>query len=365
MSVLNRLVTVCSTMLRTLVSSPAWLRSWLAVCLLSIWPVGGVLAQQPSPHAIDIPAWFTEGFLDFREEAASAAAQGKQLLVYVGQDGCPYCRELMVNNFARQDIVAKTRANFVAIALNIWGDRETTWLDGRVMGEKQLAKMLKVQFTPTLLFIAAHGAGEGRIVARLNGYQPPRRFSAVLDYVAGRHDARLPLGDYLASRADLRDEARATLTDEAFFIKPPHDLTRRAGARPLAVLFETRHCQPCDEMHDLGFKRPEVLAQLKRFDVARFALTDAVSLTTPTGRRLAANAWARELGVATTPALVFFDAAGAEVFRVDGYTRPFHLAGAFDYVASGAYLRQPEFQRHIQTKADALRAKGQAVDLWR
>jgi thioredoxin-related protein len=318
-------------------------------------------AQQPSPHAIDIPAWFTEGFLDFREETAAAAAQGKQLLVYIGQDGCPYCRELMVNNFARQDIVAKTRSHFVAIALNLWGDRETIWVDGRVMTEKQLAKLLKVQFTPTLLFIAA----DGRIVTRLNGYQPPRRFAGVLDYVAGRLDTKLPLGDYLASRADLRDEARARLTDQAFFMKPPHDLTRRAGARPLAVLFETRHCQPCDEMHDLGFRRDEVQAQLRRLDVARFALGDAVPLTTPAGRRTRADGWARELGVATTPTLVFFDTTGAEVFRVDGYTRPFHLAGAFDYVASGAYLRQPEFQRHIQDKADALRAKGRAVELWR
>jgi thioredoxin-related protein len=342
-----------------------WLLALLLVCLVPSWPAGSARAQQPSPHAIDIPPWFTEGFLDFREEAAAAAAQGKQLLVYFGQDGCPYCRELMVNNFARPDIVDKTRANFVAIALNIWGDRETTWLDGRVMSEKLLAKTLKVQFTPTLLFIAADGANEGRIVARLNGYLPPRRFGAVLDYVAGRLDAKKPLGDYLASRADLRDEARAKLADEAFFMKPPHDLKRRAGSRPLAVLFETRHCQPCDEMHDLGFKRAEVLAQLQRFDVARFALTDAVPLTTPTGWRIAANAWARELGVATTPTLVFFDTAGAEVFRVDGYTRPFHLAGAFDYVSSGAYLRQPEFQRHIQTKADGLRAKGLAVDLWR
>ncbi|MEY2689432.1 MAG: hypothetical protein RL375_3631, partial [Pseudomonadota bacterium] len=265
----------------------------LLTAALAVPPAG---AQQPSPHAIEIPAWFTEGFLDFREEAAAAAAQGKQLLVYVGQDGCPYCRELMVNNFARQDIVDKTRANFVAIALNLWGDRETTWVDGRIMTEKQLAKALKVQFTPTVLFIAA----DGRIVTRLNGYQPPKRFAAVLDYVAGRLEARQPLGDYLASRADLRDEARATLTDEAFFVKPPLDLTRRAGGRPLAVLFETRHCQPCDEMHDLGFKRAEVQAQLRRFDVARLALTDAVTLTTPTGRRVAANAWARELGVATT-----------------------------------------------------------------
>jgi thioredoxin-related protein len=281
-------------------------------------------APQPSPHAIDIPPWFTEGFLDFREETREAAAQGRQVMVYIGQDGCPYCHELMVNNFSQKAIVEKTRQHFNAIALNLWGDREVTWVDGRVMSEKQLARALKVQFTPTLLFLDS----QGQVVTRLNGYQAPARFNAVLDYVSARVDRQQPLGDYLASRADLRDEARGRLTDQPFFIKPPHDLRRRPGGKPLAVLFETRHCQACDEMHDLGLQRPEVRAQFRRMDVARFALGDAVALTGPTGQALRADAWARQLAISHTPTLVFFDEHGAEVFRVDGYTRPFHLASA-------------------------------------
>jgi thioredoxin-related protein len=45
---------------------------------------------------------------------------------------------------------------------------------------------------------------------------------------------------------------------------------------------------------------------------------------------------------------VFFDAGGNEVFRPEGYLRPFHLAAALDYVAAGAYVREPSFQRFIQ-----------------
>ena len=43
----------------------------------------------PSPYAIDIPPWFASTFLDFREDVADAAREGKRLLVYFGQDGCP------------------------------------------------------------------------------------------------------------------------------------------------------------------------------------------------------------------------------------------------------------------------------------
>jgi thioredoxin-related protein len=88
----------------------------------------GAAAQVPSPHAIDIPRWFTESFLDFKDEVAEAARSGKRVMVYFGQDGCPYCKALMVANFgtspAAQKITAKTRQHFVAIALNLWGDRE-------------------------------------------------------------------------------------------------------------------------------------------------------------------------------------------------------------------------------------------------
>jgi hypothetical protein len=38
-------------------------------------------------------------------------------------------------------------------------------------------------------------------------------------------------------------------------------------------------------------------------------------VTTPTGQRRSAAAWARELGVVYTPTWVFFDASAREVFR--------------------------------------------------
>ena len=65
-----------------------------------------------------------------------------------------------------------------------------------------------------------------------------------------------------------------------------------------------------------------------------------------------------------TPTLLFLDAGGKEVFRADGYLRPFHVASVLDYVASGAYREEPSFQRFSQKRADALRAQGVQVDLW-
>ena len=316
-------------------------------------------AHPEAPRPIEPPAWFTQSFLDLPDEITAAKQERKRLMLYFGQDGCPYCRQLMDVNFGQKAIVDKTREHFRAIAFNIWGDLEVTTVDGRRMTEKQFAKDLGVQFTPTLLFLDE----QGRVTTRLNGYWPPHRFAAALDYVATRQEGKLPLSDYVALQAT--EAARAQLNEQAFLMKAPFDLRRGKGAKPLAVLFETRHCRACDEMHGEGFQREEMRALLSRFDVARFALTDATPLTRPDGRATTARDWARELQVGYTPAVVFFDAGNREVFRFEGYLRPFHLAGAFDYVAQGAYRTQPEFQRFLQNKADQARSSGKPVDLWR
>jgi thioredoxin-related protein len=73
--------------------------------------------------------------------------------------------------------------------------------------------------------------------------------------------------------------------------------------------------------------------------------------------------WTRKLNIIYTPSLLFFDHNGREVFRVEGYLRPFHLSSSLDYISSGEYLKQPEFQRFIEARAAARRAKGERVEL--
>jgi thioredoxin-related protein len=319
-----------------------------------------VEALNPSPHAIEIPAWFKETFLDIREDVREAAAEGKRLLLYFGQDGCPYCRELMRVNFSQKEIADKTRRHFNAVAINIWGDREVTWTDGRSRREKDLAAFLKVQFTPTLLFFDDKGAA----VLRLNGYYPPHKFQAALDYVAAKQEKTISFAEYLQRHA--REPASGKLHDEPFFIKPPYDFSRarRPGGKPLIVLFEQKSCAACDELHAGGLKDPVVRELIAGFDVTRLELFGAAPVVTPEGKSLSAERWGRALGVVYTPGFVFFDAAGREVFRMEASFRPFHLASGLEYVASGVYREQPSFQRFVQQRAERIRAAGGRVELW-
>jgi len=317
-------------------------------------------AFNPSPNAIDIPPWFRETFLDFREDVREAARHDRRLMVYFGQDGCPYCRELMRVNFSQKDLADKARRHFDAVAVNIWGDREVTWSDGRTMSEKTLAALLKVQFTPTLLFFNEKGA----VVLRLNGYYPPHKFGVALDYVAGKQERVTSFAAYLQHHAG--EPASGRLHDQPFFLKPPLDLdrSRKSAARPLAVVFEQRQCAACDEMHRLGFADPAVRALAGKFEIARLELFGVERLNTPQGQTLTAGQWGRKLKVAYTPTIVFFDAGGREVFRIEAYLKPFHLASSFDYVASEAYRTEPSFQRYLQARAEKIRAAGGKIDLW-
>ncbi|HYM47099.1 MAG TPA: thioredoxin fold domain-containing protein, partial [Burkholderiaceae bacterium] len=195
-----------------------------------------------------------------------------------------------------------------------------------------------------------------------NGYQSPPRMAAALQYATDRLEAKQPFADYM-QRVTV-EPASATLHNQPFFIKPPYRLTRKAGARPLLVLFERTHCSSCDELHREAFQRKEVAGLLHGFDIARFTPKDDSAIVTPAGQSTTIDAWARELKIAYVPTLIFFDQNG-EVFRVESYTRPFHLASALEYVASGAYRKEASFQRFVQARAEKMRAHGQTVDLWK
>jgi thioredoxin-related protein len=231
-------------------------------------------------------------------------------------------------------------------------------LAGKAMPEKMFARALKVQFTPTLLLLDE----KGEVALRLNGYIPPHKFSAALDFVAQHREKKQNFTDYWALNA--KESASGQLHSESWLMKPPLKLAsaKKAG-KPLLVLFEQKECAACDELHSDAFLRTDVAAWLQQYQIAQIDMNSRESVQTPSGETLLARDWARRMGVFYTPSLVFFDSAGHEVFRVEGYLKSFHLASSLEYVASGAYRTQPEFQRFVDSRAALRRAKGERVEL--
>lgn len=340
-----------------------WAKRWLwaGVALLGLFlfgpPAGADKAPIRGVGEYSIPPWFKRSFLDLKEDAREAAGAGKRLMVYFGQDGCPYCAALFNTNFSQRRIVDYTRAHFSAIEINLWGDREVTDFDGETLTEKALAAKHKVWFTPTILFFD----GQGKRILRINGYYPPHRFLAALRYVGEKQETRRSFPDYLAKLDP--PAAAGRLHPQAFFAAPPHDLTRARGA-PVVVFFEQKDCADCDRLHRDVFTQPATLAQVRRFHTIQLDRWDDMPVITPQGERTTARHWADALGIAYVPSAVLFD-QGREVIRIEAFLKAFHVQSVLDYVASGVYKREPSLQRFIQERAERLRERGAGVDLWK
>lgn len=312
-----------------------------------------------NPGHEDKPAWFKTSFLDIREDVADAAQGGRRVILYFYQDGCPYCAKLLHDNFADRTISEQTQTHFDVIAINMWGDREVTDFDGNVVTEKTFAASLKVQFTPTLLFLDELG----RVLLRINGYFAPHKFKVALDYVAGRHEGEGKFNAFYAQAAPRA--ASGDFYREGDTLAWPLKLAdnRRSSTRHLVVLFEQRQCGDCDELHQDILRRREVGLALTNLDVAQLDMFSTDLIQAVDGREMPARDWARELNVRYSPTLVFFDTDGKEVFRTEAYLKSFHIHGALDYVATIAYRAQPSFQRFLQKRREALLERGFDVDL--
>lgn len=320
-------------------------------------PVESLQPGMVNPGYHEHPDWFKQSFLDFRDDVREAAAADRRLMLYFYQDGCPYCKKLLETNFALRDVVAKTREYLDVIAINMWGDREVTGLAGETTTEKQFAADLKVMFTPTLIFLDERG----EVVLRLNGYYPPHKFTAVVDYVGQRKERGTTFRDYWAELAP--EPAKGVLHQDPSYLQPPYRLSQRDSAKPLLVLFEQKDCADCDELHGDILARKESATLLEDFDVALLDMWSDTPLQTPGGNDTTAARWSRQLGIQYAPTMVMFDPGGREVFRTEAYLKSFHVQSALDYVLSGAYERQASFQRFIQSRAAALEAQGVHVDL--
>jgi thioredoxin-related protein len=310
-----------------------------------------------NPGHEEQPEWFKVSFLDLYEDIAEAADENKRVMIYFFQDGCPYCKKLLEDNFGQREITDKTRRYFDVVTLNIWGDREVTVGD-KVMTEKEFAAALKVQYTPTLIFFNENN----KAVYRANGYYPPEKFDVVLDYVGQKKENETSFRDYLAQVAPQPASGKLHTGDSS--VSSIDNLNASLEAdKYLLVIFGQKQCATCDELHLDILQRPESRELLKRMNVAVIDLWSEQKIVTPDGSKQKIYDWAKKLDINYAPGLVYFNDKGEEVFRSDAYLRAFHVQSVMDYVTTGAYLEQPNFQRYIDARADHLREQGIEVNL--
>lgn len=304
----------------------------------------------------DAPHWFKESFLDFEEDVAEANTAGRRVLLYFHQEGCPYCARLVEESFNHPEIEKYMKQHFDGITINMWGDREVVTVGGQDFTEKTFAAALKVQYTPTLVFLDE----QGRIALRLNGYYPPRHIRAALRYVAEHREGEIGFSQYMLDQTD----SAAVLTNEDFFITGSDLEHLLAPQKKLAVYFESGDCEACDLMHQRILSDAPTRKLVTEMHNVQLDVASSDLITTPDGQKLKIKDWARALGISYTPSLVFFDDKGIEVMRIGAFMKTFHFQSVYDYVLQEAYRSEPSFQRFISARAEKLREAGYDTDIW-
>ena len=129
-------------------------------------PVGPVeprVAPVQSEEGVYRQSWFNLSFLDLKEDFAEAKRDGKRFAVIFEQKGCPYCLKMHTEVLAQKYINDYVRENFRIVQLDLWGAREVTDFDGKVLTEQALAERWGIIFTPTIVFLKDDLAGlEGK-----------------------------------------------------------------------------------------------------------------------------------------------------------------------------------------------------------
>ena len=147
--------------------------------------------------------WYLESFLDLTEDIETAAKSGKHLAVIFSQRACPYCKRMAEEHFSNERIVTYVREHFDILHLNLFGARDVTDLDGKVLSERDFARAQGVRLTPTIIFYPTQVQGlaqkdpRQREVARMPGLLEPEPFLAMFRYVKEEAFTKQSFPDWL------------------------------------------------------------------------------------------------------------------------------------------------------------------------
>ena len=293
-------------------------------------------------EALTYPDWFKLSLGDLNDDLAEAKQAGKRgIITYFGQKRCAYCEQFFKTSLSDIDINNYLQKHYDLIAFDIWGIDDITDTDGTTYTERDLSIHYKTNFTPSLVFYNE----EGTPVFRLRGFYPPYKFRAALHYVTEGFYKKETFSEYFARANPGEYFLLGGLTERDFFLEPPYDLSAlRENHKPTAVFFEQGNCHACDLLHSGPLSKELSIVEIEKMNVIQLNMWADTAVITPQGKKTTAKKWAKSLDLFYAPSIVFFDAKGKEIIRVDSVAQFYRLWGAMDYVNQQGYKKAKDYQ---------------------
>jgi len=342
---------------------------WVLACLLVLFSGSLVNAQTPKPMGKvlgitadkEMPKYFKDSFLDFREDAGEAADAGKHMLVFADLKGCPYCVKMLKDNFETPEKEGGNREfikeHFDSIHLNIKGSREIAFNETTEISESKLAEALQVRYTPTLLFMDA----DNKIVARVNGYRSPREFKQVLNYV---HEKAYEKTDFPSYRQKHLKDSVYTFLDHENFTKITDFQEALLSDKPLAIIFEDKTCDECERFHKEVLDLPETKEILSKFNFVRLDALSNKKIVDSDGNETTASEWLKKEGISYRPTMLFYS-EGKKIEQLTGLLKSFHFQQLISYVANKKYNEYPSWIAYGEEYSGDILKSGKNIDIWK
>ena len=301
----------------------------------------------------EMPNWFKESFLDLAEDVEEAKEANKHVMLFMSLDFCPYCTKMLKDNFVEGSKNQKyIENNFDVIGINIKGSRELVLDENTTMTEKEYADFLKVQYTPTIIFLN----DKNEVLLRLNGYRSQQNFKLVLDFVKNQEYKNMSLTQYLDK---VKNKTLYTLKTNKIF-EDIKDLSTINTS--LAVIFEDGSCTQCDYLHNTTLKNKDVQNELSKFTVVRYDAMSKEKITRPDGKITTPYDWAKEIKLDYRPGIILFDNK-KEQARIDALLYSFHFKELLRYVNGGYYKKYNTFLDYLKPRQKELLNKGIDINL--
>lgn len=324
----------------------------ICILILGPLPAHAETGRIQGGQDYQLPDWFKLSFLDIHEDAADAGKQHKGVILFMHLDGCPYCARVLDENFrngANKDYIEK---HFDVIGINILGGREVQWSNGKTYSEKQLAGLLGVHFTPTIVFLDHHS----NKVLQINGYRKPETFRFALEYVTSKAYKHQSLAQYIEAHARHRVYQ---FIDDPQFSRVNYFADYQ---KPLAILFEDKDCADCAEFHKTVLQSPDVIEALKPYLLVRLDAYSDDKVIDVKGDTTTPRQWAKALGLSYRPGLVLYN-QGRQQYLIDGRLYHFHFTEALRYVSGRFYDDYPSYNAYLSARQAELLRQGVNIDL--
>lgn len=131
---------------------------------------------------------------DYQGEIEALADEGKFLVLFFHQAGCPYCDKMRARVHPAPKVMEYFTEKFVMMESNIRGNLDIVMPDGTEGTERDFAKKLRIRATPVFAFYD----NDGTVALRTTGFLDTKQFLMAGKYVAdGVHKTKVSFFKYL------------------------------------------------------------------------------------------------------------------------------------------------------------------------